>query len=112
MPPTKKLLQSIWEPIDAVGSVILGDLWPTFYQSVQDAIALSLLLRLPSGIGLLIIGKSYSGFDACLRESGWGVNRYACFIIVGSDFLLWVVLAGRIIGRFLSDIQTIKFRKK
>ncbi|MGK7876596.1 MAG: hypothetical protein AB4426_25870 [Xenococcaceae cyanobacterium] len=51
-------------------------------------------------IGLWIIGKKFSSFDVCLQENALGVSRYACFIIVASDFLLWIVLAGRIVSRF------------
>ena len=99
-------------PINAIGTATMGDLWPTFYESVQDAIALSLLVQVPSFIGSLILGKEYGGLDACFLEDHYDVNRYACFVIVISDFLLWIVLAGRIIGRFLADIQTIRTNRK
>jgi hypothetical protein len=97
-----------------VGSRLMGDLWRTFYLTVQDAIALSLILQVPGVIGQIILGKSFSSFDICLLENPLGVNRYACFIIVASDFLLWMVLAGRILGRFwadLSELQNSKRRK-
>ena len=90
----------------------MGELWPTVYESVQDAIALSLLLQIPSFIGAFILGKDYGAFDSCLKESIWGVNRYACFVIVISDFLLWIVLGGRVIGRFVADIQTLRIKRK
>lgn len=109
---TELFLKSIWGPVNAIGRAFMGDLWPTFYESIQDAIALGLLLQIPSFIGSLIIGKEYSGFDACFQESLWGVNRYACFVIVLSDFLLWIVLAGRVAGRFIADIQTLKRKRK
>jgi hypothetical protein len=99
---------SIWESLDVVGSGLMGGLWKTVYLSVQDAIALSILLQLPSFIGRVIIGKDFSGFDVCLNESPFGVSRYACFIIVASDFCLWIILAGRIIGRFWADIRSLK----
>ncbi|MDY7012100.1 MAG: hypothetical protein SVX43_00645 [Cyanobacteriota bacterium] len=51
--------------------------------------------------------KDFSGVDACQREKALGSSRYACFIIVTSDFLLWIVLAGRILGHFWEDFNRI-----
>lgn len=86
----------------------MGDLWRTVYLSVQDAIALSTLLQLPGLVGRIIIGKDFASFDVCLQENALGVSRYACFIIVTSDFLLWIGLAGRILGRFWADLRAIR----
>jgi len=108
---TEKVLAAVFGPIDAIGEAIIGDLWTTLCESIQDAIALSLLLQIPSLIGKWILGKEFSGFDACIQESPFGVNRYACFIIVASDFCLWIVLAGRVISRFLTDFNQL-FAKK
>ncbi|MDJ0660683.1 MAG: hypothetical protein QNJ42_14525 [Crocosphaera sp.] len=104
---TQKILENISEPIDLFGQRLLGSLWKTFYESVQDAIALSLLLQIPSLIGKIIIGKEFSSYDVCLAENALGSSRYACFIIVTSDFLLWIVLAGRILGRFWVDFKNL-----
>lgn len=106
--PTEQFLISAWEPIDAVGKGLMGELWRTVYLSIQDAIALSVLLKLPSLISHIIIGKNFSGFDACIQENAYGVSFYACFVIVISDFCLWVVLAGRILGRFFLDLRMLK----
>lgn len=103
----EKNLDACLAAIDVIGKRIMGDLWRTFYLSIQDAIALGLLLQVPGLIGKWIIGRSFSGFDVCLQENGWSVNRYACFIIVMSDFLLWIVLAGRILGRFIVDCRNL-----
>lgn len=86
----------------------MGDLWRTVYLSVQDAIALSTLLQLPGLVGRIIIGKDFASFDVCLQENALGVSRYACFIIVISDFLLWIGLAGRILGRFWADLRELR----
>jgi hypothetical protein len=107
----ESILASFCEPIDAIGKALMGDLWKTFYESVRDAIALSLLLKIPGLIGLLILGKDFSGFDICIQESPFGVSRYACFIIVTSDFCLWIVLAGRIASRFLTDFNNLLVKK-
>jgi hypothetical protein len=74
------------------------------YQSEMHPI----LLKLPGLIGQIIIGKDFSSFDICMLESPWGSSRYACFIIVASDFLLWIVLAGQIIARFWADLKDLK----
>lgn len=66
---TERILNNIFEPLDLIGQRILGELWRTFYESVQDAIALSLLLQIPGIIGKTIIGKDFSGYDMCLTES-------------------------------------------
>ena len=104
----ERLLDNILEPIDLVGQRLLGDLWQTFYLTVQDAIALGLLLQIPSFIGKIIIGKDFSSFDVCLQENALGPSRYACFIVVTSDFLLWIILAGRIIARFIVDLKNLR----
>jgi len=103
----ERFLDNILEPIDLVGQRLLGDLWKTLYFSIQDAIALGLLLQIPSFIGKIIIGKDFSSFDVCLQENALGPSRYACFIIVTSDFLLWIILAGRIIARFIMDLKNL-----
>lgn len=108
---TERILNNIFEPLDLIGQRIFGELWRTFYESVQDAIALSLLLQIPSFIGKIIIGKDFSGYDICVTESHLSPSRYACFIIVTSDFLLWIVLAGRILARFWVDFRSIGKRK-
>ena len=104
---TEKVLENIFEPLDLLGQRLMGELWRTFYLSVQDAIALGLLLQIPGLIGRWIIGKEFSSFDVCLQENALGASRYACFIIVASDFLLWIVLAGRIVGRFWEDFSSL-----
>jgi hypothetical protein len=104
----EKTIDSILEPIDLIGQRLLGDLWKILYLSIQDAIALGLLLQIPSLIGKIIIGKDFSSFDVCLQENALGPSRYACFIIVTSDFLLWIILAGRLIARFIVDLKDIR----
>jgi hypothetical protein len=108
---TEKLLNNILEPLDRIGQRLIGELWRTLYLSVQDAIALSCLLQIPSSIGRWIIGKEFSSFDVCLQENPLGSSCYACFIIVASDFLLWIILASRIIGRFWEDIRSLQKKK-
>jgi hypothetical protein len=102
---TKQMLRGFWESLDHLGQGLMGDLWRTVYLSIQDAIALAVLLKLPSLVGQLIISKDFSSFDLCLKENPFGVARYACYIIVTSDFLLWILLGFRILGRFISGLR-------
>ncbi|MDJ0735043.1 MAG: hypothetical protein QNJ47_13425 [Nostocaceae cyanobacterium] len=105
---TQQILMKIWEPLDVLGQGLMGDMWRTFYLSIQDAIALSLILKMPSLVSHIIIGKDFSSLESCWQENALGISRYACFIIITSDFCLWIVLAGRIIGRFRSDIWELR----
>ncbi|WP_445634549.1 RDD domain-containing protein [Nostoc sp. DSM 114161] len=105
---TERILKSIWEPMNSIGHSLMGDYWKTVYLSIQDAIALAVLLRIPELLGQFILGKSFSDFGVCLQENALGASRYACFIIVASDFMLWIVIAGRIIGRFWADLKDLK----
>lgn len=105
---TQKLVMNVLEFVDQVLYGLMGPLGRTVFGSIQDAIAIGILLKLPSLIGEIIIGKDFSSFDICLKESWLGASCYACLIIVASDFLLWIVLAGRIIGRFRADLKDLK----
>jgi len=99
---------NVLEFVDQVFYALMGQLGRTVYGSIQDALALGILLKLPSLIGEIIIGKDFSSFDICLKESPFGASLFACSIIVASDFLLWIVLAGRIIARFRADLKDLK----
>jgi hypothetical protein len=104
---TEKVLIAVLDPIDVIGDKVMGDLWRTFYLSVQDAISLACLIQIPSLIGKFIIGKEYNSFKVCLSEDALGSNRYACFVIVAADFGLWAVLAGRMLIRFIQDFMDL-----
>ncbi|MEO1427699.1 MAG: hypothetical protein AAFV71_01280 [Cyanobacteria bacterium J06633_8] len=103
----EKFLDQVLEPIDVLGQRLLGEWWRIFYLTIQDAIALALLCKIPGLLGKLIIGKNFSSFDTCLQENALGVLRYACFIIVISDFLLWIVIAGRLLIRFWQELPNL-----
>ena len=102
---TKKVVMNVLELVDQVFYALMGRLGRIVYGSIQDAIAIGIILKLPGLISEIIIGEDFSSFNVCLQESPWGISRYACFIIVTSDFLLWIVLAGRIISRFRADLR-------
>jgi hypothetical protein len=100
---TQNFLTSFWDFLDPLGQALMGEIWRTVYLSIQDAIALGVLLQVPSWVGRIIIGKDFASFDLCQLESPLGVTRYACYIIITSDFLLWILLASRILGRFIAE---------
>ncbi|MBW4697798.1 MAG: hypothetical protein KME03_07845 [Aphanocapsa lilacina HA4352-LM1] len=77
----KEVVLSASESIDPLGRALMGDFWRIVYLTIQDAIALSVLLRIPGLIGEWIIGKSFASFDVCLDENPLGPAFYACFII-------------------------------
>ena len=99
----EKNLEYLWSFLDIVGKKLIGDLWETLYLSLQDTIALVLLFQLPGLIGKLTVDNDFSNLESCL-EIGWSnVNIYACLIIVASGFTMWILIAGRILGRFLKE---------
>jgi hypothetical protein len=104
---TQNIVTSVLESVDQIFFGLMGDLGRTVYASIQDAIALSILLQVPSTIAKVIINKDFASYDVCLKENPLGASCLACFIIVTSDYLLWVVLAGRVIARFWTDIKNL-----
>ena len=97
------------ERIDPYGEALMGKLWRVVYETLQDAIALCLLFSIPGWISKVILKADYSGFDQCYQDwNGLNVNRYACCVIVGSGFLLWIIVTGRIIGRTMNSIFSRK----
>ncbi len=93
-------LEQVGEWVEPIGKAIFGSLWRDVYETTQDAIALCFLFSIPGWIGKLVLKADYSGFDQCYQGwNVWNVNRYACYVIVGSGFVLWIVVAGRIIGK-------------
>jgi len=105
-----KFLKEGFDVIDIIGRKILGDLWETLYLSLQDAIAMGLLVQIPSWLGKCITGHDFTGFDACIQNtrSWWSTDRYICFVMVTSDLTLWAVLAARILIRCFQDFKKLK----
>ena len=109
----EEFLETLWKPLDKIGQALMGSLWRDVYETFQDAIALCFLFSIPGWIGNLILKADYSGFDECYN--GWNalnVNRYGCYVIVGSGFVLWIIIAGRIIGRTINNVFLKKMKKK
>jgi hypothetical protein len=65
---TERVLTRILDPIDVIGRMLMGDLWRTFYLSVQDAIALACLFQIPGFIGKVIIGEDFKDYTVCLTQ--------------------------------------------
>lgn len=102
---TKRFLSKLWGPIDELGKVFFGELWQDVYLSIQDALALSVLVKLPAAVNDWVLGgESFSSFSTCIKEEVGNPNQLACFVVVGSTFLFWLLLAGRLLGRFLENV--------
>ncbi|WP_293351901.1 MULTISPECIES: hypothetical protein [unclassified Microcoleus] len=99
---------SVLEVVDQVFYMFFGSFGRTVFGSIQDAIALSILFKLPSLIFQIISAKKFADFTSCLQESPWGSSFYFCFIIVGSEFLSLILIAGRIIARSWADWKNLR----
>lgn len=96
------------ESLDQLLYKLMGDWGRTVYACIQDAIVLIILLKIPSLIFEIILHKNFSNFQVCLTENTWSLSRYACFIIITANFLLWIVIAGRIIARFWTGFKKLQ----
>ena len=106
---TAEFLENFWQPLDTIGQAWMGNWWRGIYETVQDAILLCLFLAIPGWMGKLILKADYSSFDQCNNSwHAWNMNRYACYAIVGSGFVFWVMFTGRIIGRTINNIYQKK----
>ncbi|NJL40786.1 MAG: hypothetical protein HC899_31655 [Leptolyngbyaceae cyanobacterium SM1_4_3] len=80
-----------------------AELWQQVWEEIQEAIALALILYVPTLISKLILGQEYEppqDFNKCSTSGPSSVESYACYTIVISDFLLWIGIAGRVLFRF------------
>ncbi|MEM9008521.1 MAG: hypothetical protein AAGE59_34050 [Cyanobacteria bacterium P01_F01_bin.86] len=107
-----KTLDTWLSTIHAIGERTFGLLWLTLFESVQDAITLGLLVRIPGLLSNWVLDKEFAGLDTCWLENNvWSVSRYACFTVVLSDYALWGVLIPRILFRFYRDLKNL-FKEK
>jgi len=94
--------------VHVVGKRFFGPLWMTLFESVQDAIALGLLVQVPSLLSKFVLGQEFAGLDACwINGNVWSISRYACAAIVLSDYTLWAVLIPRILVRCFRDLKKL-----
>lgn len=94
--------------IHVVGERVLGPLWMTLFESVQDAVTLGLLFKIPSLLSKIVLNQEFSGLDECLTDSNvWSISRYACGAVVLSDYTLWAALIPRILFRFFRDMSKL-----
>jgi hypothetical protein len=96
------------ESLDQILYKLMGDWGRIIYACIQDAIVLIILLKIPSLILEIILHKNLSNFQVCSTENIWSLSRYACFFSVTANFLLWIVLAGRIIARFWAGFKKLQ----
>ena len=95
------------ESINSVGSFLLGDLWKTFCLSVQDALAVGLVLLLPRLIGSILQYGEFERISDCHTLDIDSPRTLACYVIVSSGFLAWILIAGRFLGRFIKDFRAL-----
>jgi len=82
-------LEEKLDVLHVVGTRLLGGLWMTLFESIQDAIVLGLLVKIPGLLSKWVIGQEFSGLDACwLGNNEWSIARYACYAVVISDYTL------------------------
>ncbi|MBW4460407.1 MAG: hypothetical protein KME47_09225 [Nodosilinea sp. WJT8-NPBG4] len=109
----KNLIGNVGEPLYFLAISLMGEeLALQVWEEVREMIAYALILQLPDLIGQLILKQQFSSFNVCQAEDALDINRYACYTIVGSDFLLWIAIASRIIGRFLASLLGITNRSR
>jgi hypothetical protein len=98
--------ETLLSSIDWLGRTACGDLWKTVCESFQDAISLSLIVKVPNLITYWLTGKEFKGLDSCSTGTTWfSTDRYICLIIVCWDLAGWAVLAARMIKRFIQAMQ-------
>ena len=101
----EKFLENTGNQIDPIGKALTGNLWRIVYETCQESVALCILFLIPKLIGKLIFKVDYSGFDQCYQDwNALNVNRYACYVIVSSNFLLWIMIFGRLVGKTINSI--------
>lgn len=102
---TKNVVSSIFEVVDQLLWIVMGKLGRTVYLTIQDAIALSLIQRIPGLIYKSILGKNFSGYDVCMLGNTFDTSCVACYVIVTFKYLFWILLASRFLGRVLINIK-------
>lgn len=107
------LLDNYLSIIHVIGNRLLGPLWITFFESVQDAVALGCLVQIPSFLSKIILGgKEFTGLNMCWANGSlWSVSNYACTAVVLSDYTLWAVLIFRILFRCYRDLKKLTEEK-
>jgi len=92
--------------LHVVGKAVLGPLWMVLFESVQDAVVLGLLVKVPAQLSEFVLKTNFSGLDQCWSGySAWDVNRYACSGVVISSYVMWATLIPRILYRLISTVK-------
>lgn len=99
--------------IHVIGQRVLGPLWLTLFESIQDAVVLGLLFQIPGSLYKWTAGASFPGLDVCwIDHNVWSTSRYACFTVVLSDYAVWAVLVPRVLFRVFRDIKKLLIEKR
>lgn len=103
----QKQLNTGIDVLHVIGKTILGSLWMTLFESTQDAIVLGLLVKIPTFFSEWVLGKKFSGLDACWQGTNiWSIDRYSCYAVVAAEFSLWVPLIIRILRRTIGALRS------
>lgn len=101
-----RFLLRITEPIDVVGSYLLGDWWRPIILAIQDAIAIGCLLWIPNTLfKLASLGKDFSELQSCWQISVSDPSFVACIGVVSGEYCFWMLFAGRTIARFINQVR-------
>lgn len=107
------VLDTMLAIIHVIGKRVFGPLWMSFFESVQDAITLGLLVKIPSLLSEWVLEQKFSGMNACwIQYDIWHTSRYACYAVVLSDYALWAVLIPRILLRCFRDLRKLSVRRE
>lgn len=109
-----RLMTSVLEPIDVVGKHLLGEWWRQIVAATQDAIAISVLLLIPSWI-FETLDHDFSTLGDCwdflysANIISWSTlanfdpKAIACTAVIAADCCFWLLFFGRTIARFLVE---------
>ena len=101
-----RFLLRIIEPIDVVGSRLLGEWWRHLMLATQDAISIGCLLWIPNTLFELTSGgKDFSGLHSCWQISISEPSFMACIGVVSGEYCFWIFFMGRTIARFINQVR-------
>lgn len=106
----RRILTEIWNPLDEIGQGLMGDLWRPTYLTIQDTIAVLVLVFVLSLLGSQlqgVTGQNFADFRDCHRFPPTNVNFYQCYVITGSNFTVWFIFGGRFILHFWETVEEI-----
>ncbi|MCA1991674.1 MAG: hypothetical protein LDL41_06455 [Coleofasciculus sp. S288] len=113
LPPPKtqwgQRLEDYLDDLDRIGKRLFGGYWEILYQTLRDAIALAIFLKLPGFLVQQIVGEDFSGFDVCYKKNPSTVTYYACYFSVLSDhWVFWTMFVGVLVRQIKEKLKSLK----